>query len=157
MHTNLRREFAAAGTLALFGLLYGTYAVVYLPIGTFAAMRAGMFPMIVGLLVFVLGTAQGVVTYLAYRRSSEPRTKEVEPIQWHSLAVVVASMAAFSAGIKFFGLIPAIVFLTVIASFGSDKLTIRAALLIAAGLVALAWGIFVWALALPFTLLKWPL
>jgi hypothetical protein len=66
-------------------------------------------------------------------------------------------MAAFSAGIKFFGLVPAIVFLTIIASFGSDKLTIRTALFIAIGLVALAWVIFVWALALPFTLFKWPL
>lgn len=157
MHANLRREFAAAATLALFGAVYGTYAVVYLPLGTFAAMRAGMFPMIIGFLVFALGTAHGVVTYLAYRRTSGRSTRETEPIQWHSLAVVVASMAAFSAGIEFFGLIPAIVFLTVIASFGSDKLTLRTALLIAAGLAALAWVIFVWGLALPFTLMKWPL
>ena len=113
MDGNLRREFAAAGTLAIFGLLYGTYAAFFLPIGAFAAMGAGMFPLIVGFLVFILGTAHGVVTYLAYRRASAPAAKEAEPVQWHSLAVVVASMAAFYAGIKVFGLMPAIVFLTI--------------------------------------------
>ncbi|MDF2370926.1 MAG: tripartite tricarboxylate transporter TctB family protein [Rhizobiaceae bacterium] len=156
MYIDFRREFAAAAALTVFGVLFAAFAALFLPLGSFASMGPGMFPIIVGLLIFILGVAHGAVTFLAYRRAIDPGEGNSEPIQWHSLVVVVSAMAGFSTVIKFFGLIPAIIVLTAIASLGSEKLTIRHAFLIAIGLVLLAWLVFVWALGLPFTLIDWP-
>jgi hypothetical protein len=150
MGSSRSREITAGAILLVAGLFFVLYALATLGLGSFAKMGPGMFPVLIGAALGLIGGAQIVVAL-------RPVTaREVEPVEWRALAVVATAMFAFAAVIGWFGLIPAIFAMVLIAQLASHRITLRASVLLAAGLAIAAWVIFVKALGLPFRMFEWP-
>src|SRR5690606_24103289 len=104
MHTRSNRDLVAGAALILFGLAFGFYAILYLRLGTFAKMGPGMFPLLVGLTVALLGAALLAKTVLSARRSAQSNDDTVlESPDWRTLALVVLSIIVFALLIRRLG------------------------------------------------------
>lgn len=150
MGNSRSRDITAGAILLAAGLFFVLYALATLKLGSFAKMGPGMFPVLVGAALGLIGAAQIIVAL----RPVAPRN--VEPVEWRALAVVATAMFVFAGVIGWFGLIPAIFAMVLIAQLASHRITLRASALLAAGLSVAAWVIFVKALGLPFRMFEWP-
>lgn len=156
MNTRSDRDLIAGGALVLFGLAFGSYAVLQLRLGTFAKMGAGMFPLLVGLLIAALGAALFARTLIKARQGSE-RTDEaaVEAPDWRTLALVVLSIVVFALLIRRLGMVPAVFAMVMVASLSSDDLPPLTALALGAALCLIGWLVFILLLGLPIPILAW--
>jgi hypothetical protein len=141
------RELLAGG----FAIALGTSAVWIaqdFPFGTLRRMGPGFFPTALGWILVGLGTviaAGGVL-----RAGLLPRP------EWRNLIAVLAGILAFALLVERFGLIAATAALVLIAAAADRSSTLRGTLILAVCLIAMAVGIFVQGLGIPFRLWKWP-
>ena len=151
------KDRIAGSSLLLAGTGFAGYAASQLRLGSFAEMGPGMFPFLIGAILALLGAA--VLTLALLDGTGEPVADDLtppEPIEWRSLVVVIAAMTAFTLVITWFGMLPAIFAMCLVAARASDKLTAPVTLAVAAGLSAAAWLIFIEVLGLNFRILAWP-
>jgi hypothetical protein len=154
--TTYRRDIIAGAALSMFGIFISIYAATQLSLGTFAQMRSGMFPLMAGAAVALLGLAMLVTAVLSERAGHAAEGAEVaEAPEWRSLASVVAAIGAFGLLIKYVGAVPAVFALVLISSLASDKLTFKTALLVAACMSFVTWSVFILGLGLPIEVLDW--
>lgn len=147
-----------------FGIWFAAYSVMKLPIGSFAQMGSGMFPLLTGSALAITGLALAIPGLLARfvhaqttaTDGAQTDDEQVEKPEWISLAVVTLAIAAFAVCIRLFGIAPATFALIVIASLASKKLTLLTALALATALTIAAWLIFIVGLGLPFDIFDWP-
>lgn len=104
-------EFAGGGVTILIGIGIVAEAMRY-RLGTLTSMGPGMFPIILGIILIILGFG---ILWEARRASPNVLLVPLRPIIYVSVAII-----AFGMSINRLGLIPALVFLTVISSF-ADK------------------------------------
>ena len=150
MHSRDYRDIIGGIALTLAGLFYGTYAYTNYALGTLSRMDSGMFPMWIGYILAGLGAAIAVTGLLRTGEYSFP------VIEWRTLVVVLASVAAFAVCVRQFGVVPAIIVQTIIVSLADNKLTIISRLVLAVALTILAVLIFSVGLDLPIRLFAWP-
>jgi hypothetical protein len=143
------RDIVTGAVLTLAGLIYAGYTAAKYDTGSISEMGPGMFPLGLGLMLAGFGV---VIALPALRRVGEP----VE-VEWRQAVAVVASIVVFGLLIRPFGLVPAVIALTLVATLGDDKLGLRGALLLAAGVTAMAALIFVIGLGMLIPLVRWPL
>jgi hypothetical protein len=115
------------------------------PIGSALHMGPGYFPIVLGVLLIVVGTAS-VLRSLAVAADS-PERITLGPLLTTSAAVIV-----FAGGIDRLGLIPTVFVTALLASIAAPDWTFREAGSIAACLAVLAAAIFYYGLKLPFAL-----
>lgn len=157
MTPRANRDVVSGVVLTAFGIFFAGYAATQLPLGSFRMMGSGMFPFLAGLVLSAVGATMVSLT-LAKGLDAAPKSDdEVEKPQWLSLAVVIASVAAFALVIRPLGVAPAIFALVLVASLASAKLTVPTALALAGALSVVAWTIFIFALGLPLRFVAWPL
>jgi len=142
------RDIASGAVLTLIGASAAIYAASTLPLGSVARLGPGMFPTAVGIILALLGL---VIAIPALFRKGAPH-----PIDIRSLVAVSVSILAFAVIIPFFGMVPAILVLTAIASRANNALTPIGTLMVGVGLSALAFLIFRLGLNLPIALFNWP-
>jgi len=109
--------------------------------------------MALGAILAGLGLSIAVPTL--FQRNLEP----VGRILMRDLKTVIAvfaSILAFGFSVGLFGLLPATVVLTLVASRADGGLSLRGALILAAALSAVAVIVFRWGLGVPFVLFTWP-
>ena len=152
MQASKVRDILAGLSLVVFGLLYATHALTRYGLGSFAAMRPGMFPTLVGSALVVAG----LVVLLSALGRRMATTATLEPVAWRPLVVILAAMAAFAVSIGRIGMVPAIFLLTGLAAFADDKLKPTATLLLATAISVLAVVIFRYGLGFPIVLLRAP-
>ena len=158
MDSHKTRDLVAGVALMAFGIVFGAYAVVHLKLGTFAQMGPGMFPLLMGGVVAMLGLALIVATASRTRPEAvEANAPPPEKADWRTLAIVVLSVLAFALMIRRVGLVPSVYGLVLVASLASDKLPPVKALVLASLLAFIGWLIFIFALGLPIKLIAWPL
>lgn len=154
--SRMKDRIGGAGLL-LAGIGYAGYAASQLRLGSFAEMGPGMFPFLIGAILALLG---GAVLTLALLDADGKRAGDAltpsEPIEWRSLVIVLAAMTAFTLVITWFGMLPAIFVLCLIAARASEKLTVPVTLALATGLSVAAWLVFVEVLGLHLQLWAWP-
>ena len=150
MHSRDYRDIIGGVALALAGLFYGTYAYTNYALGTLSRMDSGMFPMWIGYILAGLGIAIAVAGLLRTGAYSFP------VIEWRTIGVVLASVAAFAICVRQFGVVPAIILQTVIVSLADNKLSIVSRLVLAIVLAIVAVLIFSVGLDLPLRLFAWP-
>lgn len=138
----------AGAALCALGMFVALYCSANYSLGSLTRVGPGMLPTSLGVLLAVMGVA---IAALAVFRSGPRVSVEVRP----ALAVM-ASVAAFAAGVDLAGLVPAIALLTLIASLGNSSLGAAKATLLAAVLSLVGTLIFRVGLDLPVDVIRWP-
>lgn len=142
------RDICGGMLLTGFGLLFSWYAITHYNLGTVRQMGPGMFPAALGVLLAVCGLALIVAAFFRPGEKSEIRLRE--PF------FVIGSLAAFALVIRPFGLIPAILSVTIISSLAERKLQPVALAILCVALCLIAWLTFSIGLRLPLNMFRWP-
>lgn len=118
------------------------------PLGSLGRMGPGMFPAALGAVLAALGL---ILTLQALRRQgSRPDIRVFSPI------LILASVAVFALLMSPFGMIPAIVMSTIIASLAELRVRAGQIGLLCLVLSVFAPVVFVYCLGLRIPLVNWP-
>ena len=117
--------------LAAVSLAFGLGALRY-PIGDFTNAGAGLFPLLVSGLLFVIA----VVTIV--------RSRFVEPVplnfNWKNIALILLGLCGFAVVSKLINMMAGIVFMVFVASLAGTSYSWKRSLKISAGLIAVAFA-----------------
>ena len=142
------RDIFAGSVLVLGGLLLTFYASYHYDIGTLRHMGPGMFPAALGVMQAVLGVAIAVPAF--NRRGIRPQIRIWAPL------FVLAGISSFALIIRPFGLIPAVLAVTIISSLADLSVRPLSLLALCATLCLVAWVSFSVALGLSTPVINWP-
>lgn len=118
------------------------YALQTMHVGTLRQMGPGMFPVVTGVVLALLGTAIVTLSSLSGETSATR-------LNYGAIFCTLGSIAVFAAMIRPFGLIPAILAQVTIASRSSRDATVLGSIVLAMSLAVLAYLIFRIGLGLP--------
>ena len=141
-------DMAGGALLMLTGGSVAATAIAYYPLGTLQRMGPGMFPAGLGALLVLFGSV--LVLQAIGRPGVRPDIRVISPL------FVLGGVAAFAATIVPFGLIPAILCVTIISSFANLKIDPISLALLCLALCLIAPFVFVFCLGLQIPLLRWP-
>lgn len=141
-------DLIGGALLVLTGLAVTTYSVASYPLGTFARLGPGMFPACLGGILAFLGLLLSIQSLR--RKGASPDIRVFSPI------FVLGGIAGFALLVVPFGLIPAIIAVTVISSLAELRLRPGSLLALCLGLSLLAPLVFKVLLGLPIPLIAWP-
>jgi hypothetical protein len=116
--------------------------------GTLLRMGPGYFPMLLGTLLLTLGV---VLTLRGFMRHGEPLV--VPP--WHPVVFISAAVGLFAFTLPAFGLLPAIMLLVVVSACASPVRRPKTIALLAVGMAAFAYVVFVRLLSLHIDFVRW--
>ncbi|MVW79279.1 tripartite tricarboxylate transporter TctB family protein [Bordetella sp. 02P26C-1] len=137
------------GTLIILAGAVGMYhSLTAFQVGTAARMGPGYFPAITGGLLILCGI---LIVIPALRRAGPMPTLELRPLIWISLSVL-----AFALLVLPFGLVPAVIVQSLVASQADSKLSRKGSLLLAVCLAGGAWVIFKGGLGVILPAFAWP-
>ena len=142
------RDICGGGFLAILGAGAAFYAMTTLNVGTVARMGPGMFPAAIACILMALGLA--VLLPALFRAGEFPRTDA------RSLLMILASILAFALMIRPFGMVPAIIVQTALASFADSKLSLLGIAVLASCVSFSATLIFKIGLGIPVATVNWP-
>jgi hypothetical protein len=148
MYTRDFKDLIGGGLLVLIGLFVGINAIVNYDLGTLRHLGPGMFPLWVGFLLAGIGA---VILVLGLFREGE----RIE-LHFRQFVAVVAGVAIFAATVGYFGMVPAVVLLTIAAALADDKLNLRDTAILSVGLAIIALLVFRFALGIPLEAFRWP-
>jgi hypothetical protein len=142
------RDVVTGAVLMALGGAAAVYAATHYKLGTLNYMGPGLFPTAVGLLLAVFGA---FILVPGLRRAGV-----VPQVEVRQALAVLASIAAFALLATSFGLFPAAMGLTLVASLGDDKVQPAGAAILGAILGVCSYGLFVVGLRLPLAAFSWP-
>lgn len=117
------------------------------PMGSAMRMGPGNFPVLLGGILGLFGV------YLAARGLGWPdKTPGVVAWDWRPVSCIVGSMLAFGFLVPRAGLVPALAAMFFVAALGGREFRWREVLVLTVVMTALALGVFVYLLKLPFQL-----
>lgn len=148
MHSRDYRDIIGGMVLIVIGAGAAIYAAMSLRFGTVTNMGPGMFPAALGMLLAGFGA---VILVPAFCRGGD-----LPEIEWRPLIVVLLAMLAFALIVQPFGMVPAIVVMTLIASRADRKLSPLALSILIVALSLTATLIFQVALGLQLRAFSWP-
>jgi hypothetical protein len=142
------RDVVGGGMLALIGLVFTWYTIQHYDLGTPNRMGPGMFPAVLGVLLGSFGLLMMILGF--YERAAFPEIRIRVP------AFVLGSVAAFTLVLGTFGLLPAVLAVTVVSTFAEQKVKPISLLGLCAALCLMSWMIFGVGLRLPIAMLRVP-
>ena len=143
------RDMTAGALLLLLGVAAAGYASENYRIGTITRMGAGMVPMALGVMLAGLGVVILITGW--FRKGVIPEVRVLTPI------CIFGSIAVFGLMIQPFGLLPAVMASTTVASLAEKEFRPLRILVSGVILSAVAWGIFVFGIGLSIPLATWKL
>jgi len=145
----MMKDILGGVILLISGAVFAYYSSVGLDQGSFRRVGPGMFPLITGLVLAGFGLTQLLLGLTAQRKGTQGADLALPPFPLRPIVMVLLGVIAFGLTIRILGLIPAIFVTVVIASFADRQLRLPGALVLATGLSALCWLIFIVGLGLP--------
>lgn len=142
------RDIAGGVLLIVFGGWVVWYSTSHYELGTFRRMAPGMFPMMLGVILAVFGAAIAIPAF--FRAGPKPEIRIWTPL------FVLAGVGAFAILVRPFGLIPAILGVTIISSLAELKVRPISLFLLCLSLCLIAWLTFRVGLGLPMPMYRWP-
>lgn len=142
------RDVAGGLLLLLFGVSFSCYAIEHYDLGTLRRMGPGMFPTGLGFVLAFFGLLLFVPALL--RPGIRPEIRVWTPL------FILSGVAAFALTIRPFGLLPAILAVTVISSMAELKLRPASLSVLCIVLCLIAWLTFRIGLGLPMPMVNWP-
>lgn len=149
MSTVISREFCSGIVLSGVGVAYTSYALMRYPLGTLNQMGPGMFPVMAGSVLSILGVAVLINSVL----HSGSRIS----VDWGPFAYVIGGLVVFAVTLPLIGFIPAIAAMTIVVTFWNTAASARAKALLVILLPALAYVIFFWGLNVRMTPFRMPI
>ena len=143
------KDRVSGALLVLLGAGIVTQGVQY-RMGTLIQMGSGFIPVVLGVLLVLVG--------IAVFATAEPRdfgTAESHPAEWRGWLCILGSVAAFVIIGRYGGLVPATLATVFIAAMGDRDNSVRAALLLSAGVTVAGVLIFIVGLKMVFPLFTW--
>lgn len=140
---------AIGGAIVLVvGLIASGISLTY-PMGSSAAIGPGVFPLILGVVMSLIGVAM--------LGGSLNRDGTLHAMNMRATMAVFGALAVFALLIRPFGLVPAACACVVVGRLAEPDMRLLPVGVLAIALAALCWLIFVVALGLPLPVLRWPL
>lgn len=140
------KDVVAGLVFIVFGAAFATGATAY-PIGSLERMGPGLFPLVLGVLLVVLGVAIAI---------GRPDAEDVQPLTappWLGLVLALSAVVVFGLTVRGLGLVPSIFITALLASLASRRNSPPVAFLIAIALTVATYLIFVVGLQLNLPLL----
>lgn len=128
--------------------LVASYISLGYSMGSRVAIGPGVFPLILGVLLILLGA--GILI------GARGRDGEAPGANLRAIAGMMAGMVAFALLIGTAGLVPAILGCVIFSRLSEPNFRLVPVLVLGLSLSALCWGVFVFALGLPLRILEWP-
>jgi hypothetical protein len=141
------RDIIGGLLLAAIGL-YFLMGALDMRIGEARRMGPGYFPMVLGIVAMGIGALIAIPAFF--------RSGTLANVNWRPLVAVMASILAFALVMPRMGLLPAVFAAVVVASFGDPRSRLWQTALLAAGLAAAAWLVFIYGLGLPMIVYRAP-
>jgi hypothetical protein len=137
-------DLVAGGIFVALGLAFAIGARGY-ELGTAFRMGPGYVPFVLGGLLALLGVAVIGIGVLRWRAGDEPLIEGSHHgvVPWRAIALLVAAVFVFGAGVDPLGLVPALLVTTFLAGLADRDNSIVASAVIAVGLTAACVVIFV--------------
>lgn len=135
------RDVISGLVLTVIGLIFAYYSLDY-RLGTVARVGPGFPPLVLGLIMAGLGVA---IAVMGARRWVAPGQR----FAFRPFVTIIGAIFVFALTIRSLGLMPATLFLVVVATFATGRLNPRFVLILALSLTGLAHLIFVQTLGLP--------
>lgn len=128
------------------GTWFAFYALNY-NLGTLRRMGPAYFPLSIGILVVAFGLI--ILVPALFRAGTLPRP------EWRPFLAICIAVLGFALLVDRFGLIPAVLLLTVLAAFAERNPSLRLTLILAASLAAIAVLVFTMGLGIPIPAYRW--
>lgn len=141
------RDVLGGFILFLFGILFSLYVADNYALGSFRRLGSGMFPMILGISLSILGAAMIVPALM--------RSGRLPRVDYRSAVFVLLSIGVFALTVRPLGLIPAIVGLVVVSSLAQSDVRPASVFGLCAALSLGAFLIFRVGLGMPLPMLRW--
>jgi hypothetical protein len=148
MYSRDYRDIIGGALLIILGLWAGFHAMSTFDLGTPSRMGPGMFPASLGFLLAGLGA---LIALSALFRSG-PRIT----VHWRPMIFIMLGVWAFAIIVVPFGMVPAIVVLTIAAVLADTKIGIIGTAILAVALSVLAYLIFRVGLGIVLEPFRWP-
>ena len=155
METSVKRTDYVAGALMVLVGAGAIYVCSSYRMGTLTSMGPGFFPTVLGALLIILGIAIAVT-------QSEPENAALAALQHHSSsgwdfrgwACIILAPIAFILLAENAGFLPACFAAVLIAAAGDRTATVKASVLLAAGMTAFAIILFVYILHIEIPIIR---
>ncbi|WP_137388515.1 tripartite tricarboxylate transporter TctB family protein [Rhodoligotrophos defluvii] len=148
MLTLTRKTLLAGFICVLLGAFVAWHGAGY-SIGTLGEVGAGLFPAALGGLLLLIGLALLGQAFLAMGEDTGIS------LNLRPYIAIPGALAAFALTIDRFGMLPAVALTTVIASLADPNSSKIGTLLLALGLMALTYVLFVLVLQIPLAAVRW--
>ncbi len=154
-HFRCRRDVYGGLTLVLVGTGVVAEGARH-TIGTLTRMGSGYFPAVLGVILALLGGCIAMSGSMAAPGQPETaRGEEVHPPDLRGCTAIVAGVLAFAVFGAYFGFAAGTFGLVFISAIGDRTMTLKGAFALAAGMTAVAAGVFWYLLEIPFQLVTW--
>jgi hypothetical protein len=136
--------------MMFFGTGVGAMGVArHYPFGSTLSMGPGYFPMVLGGLLVIFG---GAITLRGLRKSG--KIQGVWSVR--ALVMIPLSVVAFGVLMRLAGFVPALAALIFVSAVAGREFKFWEVLFLTVFLSVLSAGLFIWALGLPYPLIKMP-
>lgn len=142
------RGLAGGALLIVIGLFFAFYAHSHYNLGSFAQMGPGMMPLVLGIILMLLGVVIAIIGYFSTGVPIQPDAR--------SLIAVTGAIVGFAVISQAFGMVPAVVALTIASGLADNKLSPLAMTVLTVILTAIAVGAFHFGLGIRMPLFAWP-
>jgi len=116
-----------------FGLWFGIRAWG-MALGTATSMGPGYFPFVLSAICTLLGAGLAL-------QGARGAAERID-VPWRPLIAISLSVLAFAIGIRYFGLMPAVMAAVLVSSFADPELRISTAFILGVALSIFAWLVF---------------
>ncbi|TCG02368.1 hypothetical protein BZM26_00515 [Paraburkholderia strydomiana] len=150
---SLPKDYLGGGLMILIGASAAVMGATY-SVGTLRQMGPGFFPIALGALLMLAGTAIAVAAWLEHAPAAVVNSKTLPP-EWRGWACIVGALIAFVILGRYGGLLPACAAVVFIAAMGDrdnkpkDGVLLMAIMLVFS--VVVIWGV----LRMSFPLFTW--
>lgn len=146
---NRYKDYLGGALMFLLGAWAALQGLGY-QVGTLSHMGPGFFPTAVGAILALSGLA------IAFTGKPDPQAEEKAlPPEWRGWCCIILSVIAFIVIGQYGGLLPATFAIVFISALGDRHNSVKAALLLAAGVCVICLVVFWWALKVQFPLFRW--
>lgn len=149
-----RRDYYAGGLMVLIGLGAVVQGASY-KVGSLTQMGPGFFPVALGVILTVLGAliaGNARRTRLDIGPVTDDSFTSRQGPEWRGWLCILAGITSFAIVGRYGGLLPATFSTVFISALGDRDNTWLSALVLAAVMSLIAWGVFWWALELQIPL-----
>jgi len=147
-----KKDFYAGLVMTLLGAGVILNSTTY-NLGSLMHMGPGMFPFLLGIVL----TFVGVLIFSTALTTPYDETERILPdsMEWRGWGCILAGPVMFIIFGEFFGMMPAIFSCVFVSALGDRTATLKASLILAAGVTICGSLLFSYVLQLPFPLFKW--